>query len=74
MSAAYWALLFILSKFIELGDTVFIVLRKRPLIFLQWYHHLITMVVAWIVGPFLEPITRWYTIMNYGVHRSAGDM
>lgn len=50
VAISYWMILFVLSKYIELGDTIFIVLRKRDLVFLQWYHHAITMSVALIVG------------------------
>jgi len=63
-----WGLLFTFSKFIELGDTLFIVLRKRPLVFLQWYHHLATLMVVWTVATLVEPIVRWYVILNYLVH------
>lgn len=31
----------------EFGDTVFIVLRKRPLLFLHWYHHVTVLVYTW---------------------------
>ncbi|CAL8091678.1 unnamed protein product [Orchesella dallaii] len=64
----YWAIAFAVSKFVELGDTLFIVLRKRPLIFLQWYHHLVTLLVVWTTAPFVEPIVRWYGVLNAGVH------
>lgn len=64
----FWCLMFVLSKFVELGDTLFLVLKKKPVVFLQWYHHLVTMAVCWIVAPFMEPIARWATVLNYGVH------
>uniref|UniRef100_A0A914R0T5 Elongation of very long chain fatty acids protein n=1 Tax=Parascaris equorum TaxID=6256 RepID=A0A914R0T5_PAREQ len=31
----------------EFGDTAFIVLRKRPLLFLHWYHHVTVLVYTW---------------------------
>jgi len=68
LPTVYWTILFAFSKFLELGDTIFIVLRKKPLIFLQWYHHVITMNVVWILAPLVEPIGRWYTVLNFGVH------
>ena len=39
--------LFIISKIPELIDTVFIVLRKKPLIFLHWYHHVTVLLYCW---------------------------
>lgn len=36
-----------LHKVPELVDTVFIVLRKRPLIFLHWYHHVTVLLFCW---------------------------
>jgi len=40
-----WAFCF--SKLPELIDTVFIVLRKQPLIFLHWYHHASVLIYCW---------------------------
>jgi hypothetical protein len=42
-----WTFYFCMSKIPELLDTVFIVLRKRPLRFLQYYHHIVTMWFCW---------------------------
>lgn len=39
--------LFALSKYIELIDTVFIILRKRPLHFIHWYHHTTVLAYTW---------------------------
>lgn len=42
MSMAFWAMTYTLSKVLQLGDTVFIVLRKKKLILLHWFvNHLI---------------------------------
>ena len=43
----WWMYLFNLSKIWEFGDTIIIVLRKKPLILLQHYHHLATMIYCW---------------------------
>ncbi|CAG0893746.1 unnamed protein product [Cyprideis torosa] len=44
---ASWMYFFVWSKLFELGDTLFIVLRKRPLIFLHWYHHITVLLYTW---------------------------
>ena len=43
--AGHWSFLFSMSKIVELGDTLFILLRKQPLIFLHWYHHATILVI-----------------------------
>ena len=39
--------LFAWSKLFELGDTVFMVFRKRKVIFLHWFHHTLTLITMW---------------------------
>jgi len=63
-----WTYVFYLSKFYELFDTVIIVLKKRPLIFLHVYHHIITMVLVYVMMDDLVAV-RWLpTIANCAVH------
>uniref|UniRef100_A0A7E4V7Z4 Elongation of very long chain fatty acids protein n=1 Tax=Panagrellus redivivus TaxID=6233 RepID=A0A7E4V7Z4_PANRE len=64
----YWVWLFILSKMIELTDTVFLVLRKRPLMFLHWYHHILTLVYAFYSYPSSPGFNRWGIYLNFFVH------
>uniref|UniRef100_A0A1I7XDT6 Elongation of very long chain fatty acids protein n=1 Tax=Heterorhabditis bacteriophora TaxID=37862 RepID=A0A1I7XDT6_HETBA len=45
--AAFWACMFAFSKIAEFGDTLFLVLRKRPVIFLHWYHHAVVLIYSW---------------------------
>lgn len=65
---AFWTSLFSISKIIELGDTVFIVLRKQPLIFLHWYHHITVLIYTWYSYADRTSSGRWYITMNYAVH------
>ena len=38
-AVGFWVMLFIFSKIPELVDTLFLVIGKKPVIFLHWYHH-----------------------------------
>lgn len=60
--------LFCLSKVPELLDTVFIVLRKKPLIFLHWYHHITVMLYCWLTFNTLASNGLYFVTMNYTVH------
>jgi len=60
--------LFILSKLPELVDSVFIVLRKKPLIFLHWYHHVTVLVFCWNSYVTKSAAGLWFVGMNYTVH------
>uniref|UniRef100_A0A1I7ZLR5 Elongation of very long chain fatty acids protein n=1 Tax=Steinernema glaseri TaxID=37863 RepID=A0A1I7ZLR5_9BILA len=64
----YWAFLFMSSKIVELLDSGFIVLRKRPLMFLHWYHHALTLLYAWYCYPHSPGFTRWGIYLNFFVH------
>ena len=57
-----WVFLTAYSKIAEFGDTVFLVLRKRPIIFLHWFHHASTcgmMLICWKLYHQLHPVVRW---------------
>ncbi|VDM56639.1 unnamed protein product [Angiostrongylus costaricensis] len=64
----YWVFLFIVSKLFELIDTVFLVLRKRPLMFLHWYHHILTGIYAFASHPTTPGFNRYGIYLNYTVH------
>ncbi|ODN05583.1 putative fatty acid elongation protein 3 [Orchesella cincta] len=67
-SSAFWGWLYMVSKILELGDTLFIVLRKKPLIFLHWWHHVTVLNAVWITSFHFDPVARWFGIVNLGVH------
>ena len=64
----FWSTLFILSKFVEFGDTFFLIFKKSPLTFLHVYHHVTVAVYTWFGGIDRSSIGHWFCAMNYGVH------
>ncbi|EQC26232.1 hypothetical protein SDRG_15967 [Saprolegnia diclina VS20] len=63
-----WVALFIFSKVPELIDTFFIVVRKKPLIFLHWYHHITVLMFCWHAFAVRSASGLYFVAMNYSVH------
>ena len=63
-----WANLFIYSKFVELIDTVFLVLRKKPVSFLHWFHHATVLMYCWHALQYQMPTGVFFAAMNSVVH------
>lgn len=66
--SSFWTYLFVLSKVFELGDTVFMVLRKQPIIFLHWYHHVTVLLYVWYSYVQKIGTGRYYMVLNFTVH------
>ena len=69
--AAGMVLYFNLSKIPEFVDTIFLRLRKKPVIFLHWYHHIMTMIYCWYgnnVGVRYNCSGWYFASMNLTVH------
>ena len=64
-STGLWVQLFILSKFPELLDTFFIVIHKKPLIFLHWYHHITVLLYCWHSYVTTSPSGLFFVVMKY---------
>jgi len=60
--------IFCLSKYIELIDTVFLILRKRTVEFLHWYHHTTVLVYTWYSLVILSSPGSIFGCVNSFVH------
>ena len=65
---ALWSAFFTLSKIFELFDTLFIVLRKSPLPFLHYYHHVTVLIYTWYGHAQGGSLGQWFGGMNYTIH------
>jgi len=64
----FWCYFFYLSKFYELVDTVFIVLKKKELTFLHIYHHVLTVNLMYL-GMNTQSTNQWVALLfNTFVH------
>lgn len=63
-----WVMFFCMSKVPELLDTLFIVLRKKPLRFLHYYHHVVTLLFCWDAWAVKAEYGGWFAAMNLVVH------
>ncbi|CAG7829149.1 unnamed protein product [Allacma fusca] len=67
-ATGFWALISVISKIVELGDTAFIIFRKQKLIFLHWYHHTTVILLTWFGYEAYDPVFRCFVPMNYFIH------
>lgn len=59
---------FIFSKCFELMDTIFILLAKRELIFLHWYHHITVLAFCWYSYATRASNGIYFAAVNFGIH------
>jgi len=64
----FWAYLFALSKYVELFDTLWLILKRRPVIFLHWYHHTTVLLFTWFAEYYRLSEGYVFIIVNAFVH------
>jgi elongation of very long chain fatty acids protein 6 len=67
-SSTIWVQAFVMSKFVELFDTLFIVVHKKQLLFLHWYHHITVLIFCWYCWTQTQPMGIIFCVVNYAVH------
>lgn len=67
-SVGIWSYLFVFSKGWEFVDTGFLVLRKRDVIFLHWYHHITVFIFTCYLFKDEVALGHYFGVMNYWVH------
>lgn len=64
----FWYMLFVCSKFAEFGDTFFLVVRKKKIMFLHWYHHVTVLLMSWLVFVEMAAVGPFFGSVNVFVH------
>merc|ERR1712061_114308 len=66
--SGFFVMLFIYSKVAELLDTVLLLLAKKSVIALQWWHHSTVLLYCWHSYANCIATGIWFAAMNYSVH------
>ncbi|KAF3790612.1 Elongation of fatty acids protein 3-like [Nymphaea thermarum] len=64
----FWCYIFYLSKIFEFSDTVFILLKKKPLTFLHVYHHAVVVVMCFLWLQHVQSLLVIALVTNASVH------
>jgi len=63
-----WVMLFVYSKFAELGDTMFMIASNKEVPFIHWFHHAATLYFSWHSYRHESGYALYFITMNYSVH------
>lgn len=61
-------IIFCFSKLVELPETFYMVLERKPVAFLHWYHHIVTYTFCLVTLLVHNPGSIWFALMNLWVH------
>uniref|UniRef100_A0A5S6QE44 Elongation of very long chain fatty acids protein n=1 Tax=Trichuris muris TaxID=70415 RepID=A0A5S6QE44_TRIMR len=53
------------------GDTLFLILRQRPVVYIHYFHHTAVLLFCWYSYRFHTAPARWGVFMNSAVHSVA---
>lgn len=63
-----WAVAFVWSKMFEAVDTALLILKKKRVITLHWFHHASVICFTWSGFVYENPAALWFGSMNFFVH------
>jgi len=63
-----YLMLFCLSKIPEMLDTLWLILGKKKVIFLHWFHHTSVMWFCWLAWTYTVSMGTFFALMNLSVH------
>jgi len=63
-----YLMLFCMSKIPEMIDTLWLILGKKKVIFLHWFHHSSVMWFCWLAWAYVVPMGIIFALMNLSVH------